>query len=1017
MSRRAELRSYWVAGVLAVVLVCTPGLGAAQTPPPGASAQGSPPPVANVLTIQLPVLVAEANQPPPVEDDVVEFPTTIEPDPQAESEEVVVTGTRITNPNLSLSTPVLSVGENEIELQQAQTAEELLRQLPGAVPSIGPAVNNGADGSARIDLRGLGSNRNIILLDGMRVTPVGLDAVVDLNNVPLALVERVDVVTGGASTVYGADAISGALNFVLKDDFEGVELDAGYRITQEGDGEIFRADLTLGAGFEDGRGNVVLGIAYQDANAVFQGDRPFAVESLSSVTGEVQGSGTTVPTVFLFPLEGQVDPATGQLVDTFNTFNFNPFNVYQTPFERFNILAKAQYQITPRVEAYARGLFAQNRVSQIVAPSGSFFQFFQLPLSNPFLPVGVRDQICADPDVALSPAACAAAATVTDPTEPGYEEITVQPGRRFTELGPRFSEFESDVFQLSLGLRGDIGDNWRWDVSGQYGESDQVENRRGWGLASRLQQSLRAVSPTECVDPTGNCVPVNLFGPEGTLGADGFAQFFDVPNSNRISTTLATANVNLSGDLAPVTSPFASTPVGVAVGAEYRRYTAEQSPDLPSSIQDEVLGTGAPDPAFTGAFDVVEGYFETIIPLVENKPYLYNLSFEGGARLSSYSSTGFSTTWKAGGNWSPSEGVKLRGVYQRAVRSPNIEELFEPQITGLENLAVDPCQGALPVGNPGLTDLCIATGVPPAQIGNVPAPSAGQINATTGGNPDIDVERARTFTIGLVLNPPTISNFTASLDYFNIFVNGAITDPTVGDIINPCYDPALNPTFALVEACGLIGRNPLSGGFNGGGETLGVLQVLSNQGRINTSGLDFAVAYGADLEDWGIGSGNAGAIAWQLNAVYTIEQRFQSSAQSIDRECIGFYSVSCPGSTEVQIPQPKTQFNQRLTYTWNWLDVSLQHRYIGRLEIEPEQAGNFLPEFSKISSRNYLDFTLRGQVTDFFSITGTINNLINSGPPIVGNNIGSTAANSGNTFPTIYTALGRTFTVSGNLRF
>jgi len=991
MKLKRSLAGYCVSGVLTLLLAASPSLGWAQT--------GGQPPTEGE------------------DEEVVEFPTTIEPAPQAESETVVVTGTRITNPNLVVSTPVLAVGEEEIELQQAQTAEELLRQLPGAVPSIGPAVNNGSDGSARIDLRGLGSNRNIVLLDGQRLVPIALDNVVDLNNIPLALVQRVDVVTGGASTVYGADAISGAINFVLKDDFEGLELDGSYRITQEGDGEIWRADLTLGSGFADGRGNAVLALAYQDANSVFQGDRSFGEESLSSVTGAPQGSGTTVPTVLLFPLEGQVDPASGQLVDVFNTFNFNPFNVYQTPFERFNILGKANYEITPGVEAYARGLFAQNRVAQIVAPSGSFFQFFQLPLSNPFLPAGVRDQICADPDVALSPAACATAAVVTDPTEPGYEEVTVQPGRRFTELGPRFSDFESNVFQFTLGLRGDIGANWRWDVSGQYGESDQTETRRGWGLTSRLQQSLRAVSPTECVDPTGGCVPVNLFGPEGTLGGEDFQEFFDVPNGNRITSTLATANVNLAGDLEPVRSPFAKTPVGVAIGGEYRRYTAAQVPDLPSSIQDEVLGTGAPDPAFTGAYDVVEGYVETIIPLIEDKPYFYNVSFEGGARFSSYSSTGYSTTWKSGGSWSPQEGVKLRGVYQKAVRSPNIEELFQPQITGLENLAVDPCQGSLPVGNPALTDLCIATGVPASQIGSVPAPSAGQINATSGGNPELDVERARTFTVGLVLAPPQVRNFSFSLDYFNIFVDGAITDPTVGDIIGPCFDPALNPTFAFVEACELIGRNPLSGGFNGGGETLGVLQVLTNQGQINTSGIDVGIAYGADLADWGIGSGNAGSLAWQFNGVYTIEQRFQASPQSIDRECIGFFSVSCPGGTELQVPQPQTQFNQRVTYTWNWLDVSVQHRYIGRLEIEPIEAGSFLPAFSEIPARHYVDLTLRGRVTDSFTVIGTIDNLTDADPPIVGNNIGSTSANSGNTFPTVYDALGRAFTVGASLRF
>lgn len=946
--------------------------------------------------------------------------------PAAAEETIVVTGTRITNPNLVQSTPVLAVGEDEIELQNANTAEELLRQLPGSVPSIGPAVNNGTDGSARIDLRGLGSNRNLVLVDGQRFTPVGLDGVVDLNNIPLALVERVDVVTGGASSVYGADAISGAINFIIKDDFEGVELETSYRFSQRTDGEVFRADLTLGGNVADGRGNVVLALGYQDANSVSQGDRPFSAQGFSSTTGGVQGSGTAVPTRFLGPITGQLNPTTGTIGPNTSTFNFNPFNVFQTPFERFNIFTKGHYDLTPNVQVYGRGVFSNNSVTQIIAPSGTFFNDYELPLSNPFLTTAIRNQFCAADQnpatTAIDPipqAECDAAALITNPSDPAFRSVVITPGRRFVELGPRFSEFDSTVFQFTAGLRGDIG-TWSWDVSGQYGESDQTQTNRGQGLFDRAQQALFAVSPTACLDPSGGCSPINLFGPAGTLGGPNgtaaLAAFLDVTTSVRTRTSLATAVATINGDLGSFKSPFATQPVGVAGGIEYRRLSAAIIPDLASATQDAILGAGAPTPPTSGAYDVIEGFGETIIPLIEDVPLVYNLTAEGGVRLSAYSNTGFSTTWKVGGSYSPIKDLRIRGVYQRAVRSPNISELFSPAVTGLQNLATDPCAGTI---TPAVAALCLLQGAPAGVIGNIANPSAGQINATGGGNPNLDVERAQTFTAGFVYRPSWLSRFNLTFDYFNIFVDGAISTPTVSDIFGPCFDIAQNPTLAAVPQCSLVGRNPSNGSLNGGGNTLGVIQDLSNLGQINTSGFDFSAAFGFDFDDFGLD--RLGSVNWNFNGVYALEQRFQATPTSVDRECIGFYSVNCPGATETQIPQPQLQFNQRLTYSWNILDVSLQHRYVGPLSVEPGVTGAggvpFLAAFSNTKARHYLDLTTRADVSKNITLAMTVDNLTDVGPPNVGNTIGSTSANSGNTFPTLFDTVGRTFTFSVRARF
>ncbi len=234
---------------------------------------------------------------------------------EANDDAIVVTGTLIRNPNLTASSPVTAVGEDEIQLRQLNTAEEVLRDLPAAVPSIGSAVNNGNNGASYADLRGLGDFRNVVLLDGTRITPSNRIGRTDLNNIPLSLIERVDVLTGGAAVTYGADAVSGVINFITSRNFAGAEISASEQITEQGDANIFRVDATIGANFDDGRGNAVLSIGYQEADPVYQGARVFSRNNYTSTSGFTGGSGTTVPSRFsLGTANFQINPTTGLLV-------------------------------------------------------------------------------------------------------------------------------------------------------------------------------------------------------------------------------------------------------------------------------------------------------------------------------------------------------------------------------------------------------------------------------------------------------------------------------------------------------------------------------------------------------------------------------------------------------------------------------------------------------------------------------------------------------------------------------
>jgi outer membrane receptor protein involved in Fe transport len=942
-----------------------------------------------------------------------------------EPTEVTVTGTLIRNPNIVSSSPVSVISSQEVELRSSNTAEQFLRELPGAVPGIGSAVNNGNAGASTVNLRGLGDNRNIVLLDGQRMVPSGLSGVVDLNNIPLALIERTDVLTGGASTTYGADAVAGVVNFITRSDFSGIDLTATNQITERGDGKYFRADLTVGGNFADDRGNAVVSIGYQSSDPVYQGQREFGSVAISSYSGEPSGSGTAVPGRFSLPGVGtrQIDPATGALVPTYQLFNFNPYNIYQTPFERVNMYGAARFEISPQAEVYTQALFSKNKVSTIIAPSGTFNLPLEIPYSNPYLPAAARAQFCAANGV--SAADCAVAASVTDPTAPGYRTFTTVAARRFTEAGNRFSEYTTQLFQVRGGVRGELGGSWNYDVFGAYGESENTQRQSGNGLYSRLRQASLATSTTTCLDESNGCVPINLFGPEGSITSEQLGFLTGVTTSGSTMTSLGTLRGVVSGDLG-FSSPFADAPISLALGGEYRKNTASTTSDLATQTPDEVLGNGAAAPDTNGQISVKEVFGELIAPLVSERPFFQSLTLELGARYSDYSTTGGNFTWKAGGSWELFDAFKIRGNYNKAVRSPNIDELFSPSIVALGNLAVDPCSGTAPVGNANLTAVCLAQGAPLGTIGSIDNPSAGQPNTTISGNRNLDVETAKTWTVGAVVQP--MKNLTITADYYNIKINNAITQPSIGDVLGACFDN-ITAASATSLACTQIRRSSITGGLDGSAATTpGIPLVQTNSGRLFTDGIDVTASYRQDL---GFASLNLSFLG-----NWTSRSKFQANPGALDRDCVGFYSVNCASI------QPEFSFNQRSTLSFDDVDLSLLWRFISPTSFEPAAYEDDLAaaigagpgdcpdpagadeggcvvnsEFRRIKAYHYFDLSARFQATDNFTLTVVARNLFNRKPPVVGSDLGDTAFNSGNTYPSTYDALGRLYSVTARVTF
>lgn len=1028
--------------------------------------------------------------------------TADETEAEVEKPAIVVTGSLIRNPNLEQANPVNVTTADQIELKQSNLAEEVLREVPGIVPSVGSAVNNGNGGQSYVDLRGLGSNRNIVLIDGNRIVPGDLAGRVDLNNIPLALVSRVDALTGAAVTTYGADAITGVVNFLTKKDFAGLDFSFSEQITGKGDGNFMRADLTVGANFDDGRGNAVLSIGYQESDPVYQGARDFSEFGIDSYSGTLGGSGTTIPSRFSGtrplagstpntlqerflsgytttpnPLFNSANPtnlltgvntpfipilgtnttgtanggtrqvnAAGQAVGTFAFFNFNPFNIFQTPFKRYNMFSQANYEVSDAVEVYTRAMFSKNNVKTIIAPSGSFNQAVTINLNNPFLPASLRNQFCAlnvapsvigvnSAGVATSgqtaytprftPAECAAAATATGATDPNYRTVTANLGRRAVEVGPRISDYTSTMFDARVGLRGALSSTIDWDVNGSYGESENVQSIQNYTLQSRFRQGLLANNTTACQDPANGCVPLNVFGTGGISPAG--AAFLSEDSTTVVKTTLAQARAILSGDLG-FTSPGATEAVGFALGTEYRNYGASQKADTLAKTPGELGGAGGAAPDINGGYNVYEVYGELIVPLLEDKPFFESLTLEGGARYSKYSVDGgpsnSTTTYKVGGTWEPVSDIKIRGNYARAVRAPNIGELFSPLNVVLTNLAADPCTGAAPVSNANLRAVCLAQGAPIGTIGSIVNPTAAQANTRTGGNINLNPEKATTWTIGAVLQPSFLPGFSVSVDYYNIKIKDQIGNETSGDIIASCFG-ALTAASATSAACTNIRRNPVTGGLDGDpATTLGLLQVLTNTGKLSTKGVDVIANYSRDLGFAKLQSG------FVFN--YTASQKFQATPSSTNRECVGYYSANCGFTGSLQ---PEFSWSWRNTLSVDKIDISLLWRHLASMQQEPLDIvangaafSGTLPagfgsrsgqqvDFGKTDAADYFDLTLRFNVSENFTFTGTVQNLLDRQPPIFGSSIGSTAFNSGNTFPSTYDALGRRFAVSGRIKF
>lgn len=932
-------------------------------------------------------------------------------------EEIVVTGSRIARPDLEASSPISVVSSEDFKMTGSTNAEELLRDLPQMVPAIGSNTNNGNPGVATLDMRNLGEERTLILVDGRRFVPYDSNGYVDVNMIPSSLIDRVEIVTGGASAVYGSDAIAGVINFVLKNDFEGLEIEAYTARTGENDGARQDFSMTLGGNFADGKGNMVLNVGYTKGEAVYQGDRDYSRFSLSpgalSPLGSSTNAGGTIRSIaaggpgepagdYTFDDSGNLVPYVGSR----DSFNYNPFNLLQAPQEKWTATVLGRYEINDQAEFFSRFSFANSRVSTIIAHSGTFnFPFDVNYAANPFLNAQARSVLARnDAD--------------------GDGTVSVQIGRRTVELGTRDSIYENTAFQAVGGVRGRFGESWNWEAFAQKGRTARTQNYLNDINVDRTQQAILAERDASgnivCTVTANNCVPANIFGAGNLSAAAG--DFIRLDLQQNDTTEQLVTGAFVGGDL-PFNSPMAATAPAIVIGAEYRSEDSDQRPDT-SYAAGISPGFGQSRP-LQASLSTKEVYGELKAPLITDRTFVHNLSLEVGARRSDYSNevpavnaaNDFTTNaWKVGGEWAPVQDVRFRALYQRAVRAPNLNEIGNPRTNGTGDANTDYCSSgsftpaeAANPANAALRDLCVATGAPLVGLlaGTIGNPVSGQVNNYTGGNPDLVPEESKTITVGMVLQPSFLPTFTASIDYFDIKVEKAILTTPEQAILDACYTPQQNPGLDPNNLfCRLINRSPLNGGLSGGTET-GVDASRRNIGFLQAQGVDFAAAYGIDM-------GSMGNLGLAMNLTRQLKTDLRFTENGPVYECVGTIGKICLR------PTPEWRWIQSTTWTRGPATLQLRWRRIGELTLDSvargeTQASDFA--VPKISAYDYFDLSGSFAITDAITLRAGVDNILDDLPPIVGNTYGGTVENSGNTFPSTYDPLGRLYFLSATARF
>jgi iron complex outermembrane recepter protein len=926
---------------------------------------------------------------------------------EAKTEVITVTGSTIERKTLTTPAPVTIMTRADLNAAGRATVGDILQSLPAQSNGINAQTNNGGDGSTRVDLRGLGTNRTLVLLNGRRMVPggTGANASVDLNTIPLAVIERVEVLKDGASAIYGSDAIGGVVNVITRADFNGSEAAIFTSTSQRGDGTSYDASFVTGYTSEGKRGNVVFSAGYQQQDSVFAGDRDFSTtaKTYNFATQKEGVSGSSAPpwgridrNQFDRDGDGQADVVLGAdgkpvLDDKGNptpipveiagctqalcrtdgangwknfgndVYNFAPANYLFTPSSRYNMFSTGNYRLTDSVKATFEALYLHRNSDQLLAP-------------QPFLA-----------DVNIS----------KDNVYNMFGGDLLDYRRRLEEFGPRRFIQSNDTFRIVTGIEGKVPEDvipalkdWKYEASFNYGRTASVESQSGQLIKSRLANALGpsmmdASGKPICVTTPGDprtaiagCVPLNILGPSGSIQADQipYLTYTGVQNGFSDQMTMLT---QAHGRIAKLPN---NGDISLAVGGDYRRESGGQTPDPLTATGDT---TGNASQPTNGSYNVLEGFGElSVVPISGNEIAQWvELNF--AARAFRYSTFGSGVTYKAGGLFRTVNGIAVRGTYSTAFRAPSISDLYSGRYES--NPAIeDPCdttppslEGEIKEISPNVRAQCLAQGVP---NGGAPFGTAQQLSQL-GGNPLLKAETADVATVGVVLEPPQVKGLSLTADYWRVKITDAIQTLGPAVIFANCYDRGVQ------EYCDKVQRDPISHKIKP------VDDFLLNVGGTSTSGMDFAVGYDTKL-------GDIGRIKSQIEAQYLFQYDVDNTL-TVDRYR-GFYSATYG-------PMPKYKAN--LSSLWahpSGAGGGFTVRFVGKFkECDKDNCNN--PDNLAFASRDvdrYFKADLYGTY-DFKTAAGKtsvqvgVNNVLDADPPVLYN------AFANNSDSTTYDYMGR----------
>lgn len=942
-------------------------------------------------------------------------------------EEVVVTGSRIARRDYTSDTPIVTVGVQAIAASGAVTPEVALNQLPQVTPSAGASASFVArGGQASINLRGIGQQRTLVLVDGRRMQPSGPDGSVDLNVIPNALIENIEVITGGASATYGSDAIAGVVNLKLKRHFNGVQVDAQYGGNEHGDGDTKSLAATVGADFAQDRGNAFVSVGYSERSPVHFDDRDWlrgqilsnALESSNvNVVAANLPSQAAVNAVFakygiaagavsrsaqfsinpdntLFTAAGAVNYR-GPIGERYTVFNGTLFSISgheftaQTPMKRYNFVGHADYNVSDKVTAFVDGLYTTYKVQTGGPPAtagSSSGKALTIPVNNPFIPADLATILASRPS----------------PTAPF---TIVQAGYAF---GNRGEQDDYDVYQFTGGLRGKLDTaDMTWEVYGTVGRTQYLATELNYQSTDAMNRLLQAADGGASLCQGG-------FNPFGFQTLSKSCRDYIVRTAQNL--TVLKQRI-VEGAVQGHAFDLPAGEVRFALGADYRKNSYDFRPD--ALIQTGELANYLPIFPSSGSDEVREVYGELLVPVLRDLPLVKQFDLDLGYRYSDYSSVGGASTYKADFNWKIASAFGLRGGYAKAIRAPSVGELYAAS-----------SQGQLTLGNPGLIGsgdpcdvrgayraasstiaaqvraLCVAQGVPSNLVDSFQN-SNPRTPFTTSGNTALQPESTDTYSVGAVVRStfsnPLVSRLSASVDYYSIKLTDAIGQVTNTVAASQCFNTAVNPTLSNGNFyCRLLSRQA------GTGQLALIQNPLLNLGGYKTSGVDVAVDWSVPFEAFGL-SDKLGRLSINATVNYLIDFKIQTLPSGPTLDYVG--SI---GNTQIDVfatAHPTWKGSTTAAWEVGPVRASLQWRYLGGMDnaanVGTGGTAHGVPAVS------YFDFDGLWKVRSSLELRAGVANLANKRPPVLNDSI----IGALQTEPYTYDIIGRRFYVAIKANF